>query len=882
MNENWLPTSAAPIADRAQAQSEVLRSITSGFLFGSVVVGKSGVGKSSLLHQVLRSMAPDTHVVHLRGTALSSGKRYSAIAYLLNALPPVQADDRDTVAEALTRQLREAAGTSPIIILIDNADTLDADTADVLAQLALDRTVKLLIACRDLAQCPTSLMTLWLEGALLRVDLDNMSLTEAQRLLTEELQGKVSRSAAFELWNCSAGNARLMQLLVHDFVQSGRVVLQNDVWVLCPGQVKLSQQTADATLARLGPLTQSQVTLLEVLALAGHMPMPLALSLSSVENLDHLHTVGAIELLSGQQQIVQVEALLAQVVRERIGPFRRISHFHAVTKNSGSGQLALHPIRYADWTLECGFPLDAGAGLNAMTMANDHHDPETALRIAAAIAEDVSVDLPVMLETARAHLLEEDETSALRTLGAVRAAVRELLPVADLEHLEASSDQSVSVQIEVARAVMAHATPQLLGTGWGPAGPPAGENEILLAQLEQFASEGRYEEIRSTLLSIDGGRRRADPETEIQFTGLIALANAVTDRQREALAMAKEAKASLHAVKLTPPVRARLAARIQLAFHLTGQAEGDWSAVDQYLEPATGDGAAGELRDAVRLAFLGRADEALELLVPALAQLQVHDPTGLCHLASAVAAYCYALRGDLSEMRTLLVPFDGRPEETPAGLPLYSLRFFRALTLALIGSGAGAITKLEELAKEEGAAGRYALELPVRAAILRLGGQGAAEPLLTVAARIQGPFSAMCARFGEGVLYKKPDMLLEAVALAESLGSELFVADITEVARAMAVATGDRTLARQVRRVIVNSSQVTEESDADKQLNLLTPREEEVARLARTGMGNKEMAANLHVSVRTVEGHLYQIYVKLGVSSRSDLVEALSDLEPSD
>jgi DNA-binding NarL/FixJ family response regulator len=55
----------------------------------------------------------------------------------------------------------------------------------------------------------------------------------------------------------------------------------------------------------------------------------------------------------------------------------------------------------------------------------------------------------------------------------------------------------------------------------------------------------------------------------------------------------------------------------------------------------------------------------------------------------------------------------------------------------------------------------------------------------------------------------------------------------------------------------------------------LTRREREVAGLAASGVSNKEIAARLYLSARTVENHLQRIYAKLGVTSRNQLAEAL-------
>jgi DNA-binding CsgD family transcriptional regulator len=52
----------------------------------------------------------------------------------------------------------------------------------------------------------------------------------------------------------------------------------------------------------------------------------------------------------------------------------------------------------------------------------------------------------------------------------------------------------------------------------------------------------------------------------------------------------------------------------------------------------------------------------------------------------------------------------------------------------------------------------------------------------------------------------------------------------------------------------------------------LTPAEQAVARLVATGHSNRQTAAELYVSVKTVESHLGHIFAKLGIRSRQDLI----------
>jgi DNA-binding CsgD family transcriptional regulator len=50
----------------------------------------------------------------------------------------------------------------------------------------------------------------------------------------------------------------------------------------------------------------------------------------------------------------------------------------------------------------------------------------------------------------------------------------------------------------------------------------------------------------------------------------------------------------------------------------------------------------------------------------------------------------------------------------------------------------------------------------------------------------------------------------------------------------------------------------------------LTGREREVAQLVAAGRSNAQIAAELFLSVRTVESHIYRACVKLGVTSREE------------
>ena len=57
----------------------------------------------------------------------------------------------------------------------------------------------------------------------------------------------------------------------------------------------------------------------------------------------------------------------------------------------------------------------------------------------------------------------------------------------------------------------------------------------------------------------------------------------------------------------------------------------------------------------------------------------------------------------------------------------------------------------------------------------------------------------------------------------------------------------------------------------------LTAQESAVARLVAAGMGNRQVASELFVSIKTVQFHLTHIYAKLGLSSRGELTAQFRD-----
>ena len=101
----------------------------------------------------------------------------------------------------------------------------------------------------------------------------------------------------------------------------------------------------------------------------------------------------------------------------------------------------------------------------------------------------------------------------------------------------------------------------------------------------------------------------------------------------------------------------------------------------------------------------------------------------------------------------------------------------------------------------------------------------------------------------------------EQLRLAHTMLSDMGMEAFAERARRELQATGETVRKRTV-----------------ETLDELTPQEAQVARLGADGQTNTEIGAQLFLSPRTVEWHLSKVFGKLGISSRKELRSALSDV----
>ena len=85
------------------------------------------------------------------------------------------------------------------------------------------------------------------------------------------------------------------------------------------------------------------------------------------------------------------------------------------------------------------------------------------------------------------------------------------------------------------------------------------------------------------------------------------------------------------------------------------------------------------------------------------------------------------------------------------------------------------------------------------------------------------------------------------------------------------VAEGDAVFSPRLAGFVLDAFREGEPVGADAELETLTAREREVLQLIARGYRYKEIAARLHLSVKTVEAHVSSVLRKLQLSSRHEL-----------
>jgi ATP/maltotriose-dependent transcriptional regulator MalT len=216
---------------------------------------------------------------------------------------------------------------------------------------------------------------------------------------------------------------------------------------------------------------------------------------------------------------------------------------------------------------------------------------------------------------------------------------------------------------------------------------------------------------------------------------------------------------------------------------------------------------------------------------------------------------------------------------------LPELELARAWERAAVGQTPAAQTHAVRAAQIAQQSGMSAVELAalhtaVRFGDVRFGDHSITARLEELAKTLNTPLAEAIAEHARGLANHDGDLLDAAADRFADLGAVALAADAAAQAAREHARAGHRgkELESSTRaHWLASQGEIRTPAVAAAARPLpITDREREIAMLVEAGWSNREVADRLFVSVRTVEGHLYRIFAKLGIDDRDQLIHLLS------
>ncbi|MGH3597436.1 MAG: response regulator transcription factor, partial [Mycobacterium sp.] len=178
--------------------------------------------------------------------------------------------------------------------------------------------------------------------------------------------------------------------------------------------------------------------------------------------------------------------------------------------------------------------------------------------------------------------------------------------------------------------------------------------------------------------------------------------------------------------------------------------------------------------------------------------------------------------------------------------------------------------------------GMSAVEIHALHTAVRFGDRSNTARLGELAKKLNTPLADAIAAHARGLATRDPALLDAAADRFAAMPALALAADAAAQAAREHARRGQRgkelESSTRAHWLASQGGVKTPAVDAAAQPLPITDREREVAMLVATGLSNREIADRLSVSVRTVDGHLYRIFAKLGIERREQLVRLVGSV----
>ncbi|MGO4383792.1 helix-turn-helix transcriptional regulator [Specibacter sp. RAF43] len=886
---------------RAAELEEIKNQLRSDDCRAVFLSAEMGLGTTFLLRELAKETRGHAAVITIHGTPSLSAIPFGVLTpHLKRATAAFIVSNVDAIREILTLleeqevALRATLGEggqigSPLLI-IDEADSIDQATADLAVRLVQAGRVKLVVSHRAASELVDPLPQLWDSGLVERIQLKPLTREQGHNFCVGVLGGRIMASSSWYLWSTTGGNPLLMWLVMADAHANGRLLQKGDVWIAEMSLIPRGHRLQDVVREQLRGLSSKARQALNLVALSEPVAAGTVEDIvgkGPVRELEARHLIQRPAANEGQLQLIN--PIYGEVIRNMVPRAKSLMlHQELVERLERDNFNPESLLRRVVWAIDSGEQVPGEKLLLAAIYACKLFQSPLALRL-AALATGEEFALRARKIKARAHYNMGNYTKAAELLDGVEGQadnVTELLFGAVLHSATRSAlglaPESIAQDAQTLRSTgerLAQENPAQAGEIRMQVAERADVLEILMLSVT-----GKYRQLGPSIeRSLGIPVRQEDPEywynrailLAVDAERLSALGHPVRGRARAAQALAIPQSMG-HDVFFLPEM---IFGRLQTA----SLSAGEWDEVEHVLQSVDMDlgpvtvsfGGSASVARGMTLLRQGKIGAAFEILAAGVEALRISDPQQLLGFCTAMGFYAAAVLGKKDAAERLHRQY--REGHGMFVVTAHERAFVAAGLGHLNGGGHFALVKLADVAA---AAELRLAELNALSLALDFAVDSVYPRLSQVAGRVEGRWAEALAAFGQAMT---EDSGAAAVSAGELLvDAQLYQHAVTAFKVAESRSTHDRQgavahsarvgLARANAALgLADHSPSATDGTSVRVQDSLSKRELEIARLAANGMSDKDIAARLQVSVRTVEGHLYRSYGKLGITTRSEL-----------
>lgn len=305
---------------RTNELKQLKRWLFEGGVSKTFVSGPPGSGKSGLLRS-LKESYPGS-VVHLVCTETLEKEPLSTLAPLFSgdgAILGVTSALRASISALKSLAASYGVEVKPLVVFVD-AEYLDESSAFVMGQLAESQVANLLLFSSDPLDGREEFAALGSKDTMKTLVLEPLKLSEIMQICHERLGKNIDHGVALAVHRQSAGNMFLAKLYLHHALGQGQLRKQGETWHLNKFELRSEAGLDRAIRSFHGRQKPAVQTALEYLALAGQLSVQQFLDLQSLQE----HELDGADLFAVEAGNVRIASpLYTQVLARTIVISRR-------------------------------------------------------------------------------------------------------------------------------------------------------------------------------------------------------------------------------------------------------------------------------------------------------------------------------------------------------------------------------------------------------------------------------------------------------------------------------------------------------------------------------------------------------------------------------